>query len=121
MVLVGSCLQGWFPLKRLPWNLPAMPGIFTGPPLTLDGTSSKACQLAMSLTCSGHSAVEKIAVHQITFYSQAILPDYVLAFVHTFVPKNHGILIVLMLIVIYVYVNCYYFTCIIIYFIMNSI
>ena len=105
-VLVGRCLQGWFPLIGLPWNLPAMPGIFTGSPPTFDGTSSKACQLAMSLTCSGHSAVEKIAVHQITLYSQAILPDNVLAFVHTFVPKNHGILIVLMPIVIYVYVRC---------------
>ena len=112
MVLVGSCLQGWFPLIGLPWNLPAMPGIFTGPPLTFDGTSSQARQLAMSLTCSGHSAVEKIAVHQITFYSQAILPDNVLAFVHTFVPKNHGILIVFILIVIYVFVSYYYFTCI---------
>ena len=112
MVLVGSCLQGWFPLIRLPWKLPAVPGIFTGYPLTFDGTSSKAYQLAMSLTCSGHSAVEKIAVHQITLYSQAILPDNVLAFVHTFVPKNHGILIVFILIVIYVFVGCYYFTCI---------
>ena len=41
-----------------------------------------------------------------------MLPDNVLAFVRTFVPKNHGILIVLMLIVIYVYVSCDYFTCI---------
>ena len=40
---------GWFPLSGLPWNLPAVPGICTGPPPTLDGTSSQAHQLAMSL------------------------------------------------------------------------
>ena len=48
-VLVGGCLQGWFPLTGLPWNLPAEPGICTGPPPTFDGTSSQAYQLGMSL------------------------------------------------------------------------
>ena len=49
-VLVGGCLQGWLLLTGLPWNLPAVPGICMGPPLTLDGTSSHAHQLMMSLT-----------------------------------------------------------------------
>ena len=48
-VWVGGCLQGWFPLTGLPWNLPAVPGIFMGPPPTFDGTSSQAYQVAMSL------------------------------------------------------------------------
>ena len=48
-VPVGGCLQGWFLLPGLPWNLPAVPGICTGPPPTLYGTSSQARQLAMSL------------------------------------------------------------------------
>jgi len=50
MVPVGGRLQGWFPLTGLLWNLPAVPGICTGPPPTLDGTSSQAHQLVMSLT-----------------------------------------------------------------------
>ena len=49
MVLVGGRLQGWFPLTGLPWNFPAVPGICVQPPPTLDGTSSPAHQLAMSL------------------------------------------------------------------------
>ena len=48
-VLVGGCLQGWFPLTGLPWNLPAVPGILAGPLSTFDGISSHACLLAMSL------------------------------------------------------------------------
>ena len=48
-VPVGGRLQGWFPLTGLPWNLPAVPGICKGPPPTLDGTSSQAHQLGMSL------------------------------------------------------------------------
>lgn len=36
----GGHLQGRFPLSELPWNLPAGPGIFSGPPTTFDGTSS---------------------------------------------------------------------------------
>ena len=48
-VSVGGGLQGWFPLTGLPWNLPAVPGICTGPPPTLDGTSSQAHLLVMSL------------------------------------------------------------------------
>jgi len=48
-VPVGGRLQGWFPLTGLPWNLPAVPGICAGLPPTLDGTSSQAHQLAMSL------------------------------------------------------------------------
>ena len=49
--LVGGSLQGWFPFTGLPYNLSAVPGICTGPPPTLDGTStsSQAHQLAMSL------------------------------------------------------------------------
>ena len=35
-VLIGGRLQGWFPLTGLPWNLPALPGIFAGlPPVRL--------------------------------------------------------------------------------------
>ena len=49
MLLVGGCLQGWFSLTGLPWNLPAVPGIFVDLPPTLDGTISQAHQLAMSL------------------------------------------------------------------------
>ena len=49
-VPVGGRLQGWFLLTGLPWNLPDVPGICVGPPPTLDGTSSQAHQLAMSLT-----------------------------------------------------------------------
>ena len=48
-VPVGGCLQGCFPLTGLLWNLLAVPGICAGPPPTLDGTSSQAHQLAMSL------------------------------------------------------------------------
>ena len=44
-VLVGGRLQGWFPLTRLPWNLPGVPGIFAGHPPTC-----QAHQSAMSLT-----------------------------------------------------------------------
>ena len=46
--LVGGCLQGWFLLTGLPWNLPVVPGIFVGPPPTFDVTSSQANHLAMS-------------------------------------------------------------------------
>jgi len=49
MVLVGGHLQGWFLLTGLPWNLPAVPGIFAGPPPTFDGTSSQARQSVMDL------------------------------------------------------------------------
>ena len=49
VVLIGGRLQGWFLLIGLPCNLPAVPGICTEPPPTLDGTSSQAHQLAMSL------------------------------------------------------------------------
>ena len=52
-VLVGGRLQGWFPLTGLPWNCPAVPGICAGLPPTLDGTSSQAYQLAMSLILIG--------------------------------------------------------------------
>ena len=50
-VLIGGCLQGWFPLTGLPWNLPSVPGIFVGSPATFDGTSCQAHQslLVMSL------------------------------------------------------------------------
>jgi len=48
-VLFGGSLQGWFPSTRLPWNLPAVPGILAGPLSTFDGTSSQVRQLAMSL------------------------------------------------------------------------
>ena len=48
-VPVGGRLQGWFLLTGLPWNLPAVPGICTGSPPTMDGTSSQAHQLAMGL------------------------------------------------------------------------
>ena len=44
-VLVGGRLQGQFPLTRLPWNLPGVPGIFAGHPLTF-----QAHQSAMSWT-----------------------------------------------------------------------
>ena len=44
-----ACLAMCKPLTGLPWNLPAMPGIYAGPPPTFDGTSSQAHQLAMSL------------------------------------------------------------------------
>ena len=47
--LVGGHLQGCFPLTGLPWNLLAVPDICAGSPPTLDGTSSQAHQLAMSL------------------------------------------------------------------------
>ena len=43
--MVGGRLQGWFPLTGLPSNLPAVPGIFAGPPPTFDGTSSQAHQI----------------------------------------------------------------------------
>ena len=39
---------GWLPLTGLPWNLPAVPGICSGPSPTLDGTSYQAHQLVMS-------------------------------------------------------------------------
>ena len=48
-VVVDGCLQGWFSHTGLPWNLPAVPGICAGPPLTSDGTSSQAHQLGMNL------------------------------------------------------------------------
>ena len=49
MALVGGHLQGYFPLTGLPWNLPAVPCIFVGPPPTFDGIHSQAYQLlAMS-------------------------------------------------------------------------
>ena len=40
-VLFGDRLQAWFSLIGLPWNLPAMPCILLGPPLTLDRTRSQ--------------------------------------------------------------------------------
>ena len=40
---------GWFLLTQLPWNLPAVPGICTGPPPNLDDTSSQVNELATSL------------------------------------------------------------------------
>ena len=36
-VPVGGRLHGWLPLKGLPLNLPAVPGICAGPPPILDG------------------------------------------------------------------------------------
>ena len=42
-------LAGLVPAQGLPWNLPAMRGIFAGLPPTFDGTSSQARQLPMSL------------------------------------------------------------------------
>ena len=48
-VLLGGCLQGWVSLTGLPWNLPAVSGIFVELPPTSDGTISQARQLAMSL------------------------------------------------------------------------
>ena len=50
-VLGNDRLQGLFLLTGLPWNLPATPGIFVGPPTTTDVTTSQDCQLAMSLKC----------------------------------------------------------------------
>ena len=47
-MLVGDHLQGCFPHSRLPWNLPAVPGIFMGHQPTFDGTSCQAHQVAMS-------------------------------------------------------------------------
>ena len=44
-VLFGGLLQGWFLLIRLPWNLPAVPGIFVPPPSTFDDTIFWAHQL----------------------------------------------------------------------------
>ena len=52
IVLVGGCLQDWFPLTELPWNLPAVPGIIAEPIPTFGGTSSQAHELAMSLAMS---------------------------------------------------------------------
>ena len=86
-VPVGGGLQGWFPLTRLPWNLPAVPGICTGPPPTVDGTSSQAHQLAMSLnwvntgwmtTFSVHGSkialpINKLCIHIATTKVQVIL------------------------------------------------
>ena len=51
-------------------------------------------------------------MRQISFYSQAMLPDNILVFVHTFVLKIRGLLIMVILIVIHVFVNYYHFTCI---------
>ena len=48
-VLVGGRLQGWFLLRGLPWNLPAVPCILVRPPLTFDGTSSQAHLLMIRL------------------------------------------------------------------------
>ena len=48
-LLVGGCLQGWFPLTCCPCNFPAVPGILVGPSPTFHGVSSQAHQLAMSL------------------------------------------------------------------------
>ena len=39
VVLVGGHLQGCLLLTELPWNLPAVPSVFTGPSSTYHGTS----------------------------------------------------------------------------------
>jgi len=62
MVLVGGQLQGWFPLTGLPWNLPAVPYIFVGAPLTFDGTSSQALLLPMSSTILTHTPMKEVNV-----------------------------------------------------------
>jgi len=49
MVLIGGPLPGWFLLTGLLWKLAAVPGIFLRSPLTFDGTSSQAHQVAMNL------------------------------------------------------------------------
>jgi len=46
----------WWPLTGFPWKLPAVRCIFAGPPPNLDGTSSQAHQLVMSLTTTGWAA-----------------------------------------------------------------
>ena len=54
----------WWPLTEFPRKFPAMRCIFAGPPPTLDGNSSQAHQLVMSLTTTGWAAWWDTAVEQ---------------------------------------------------------
>ena len=68
MVLVGGCLQGWFPFAGLPWNLPTTSSIFAGPQPTFEGTSSQAHHLVTGLIIN-HAWMT--GFHQIHFVGTA--------------------------------------------------
>ena len=60
-VLFGGRLQGWFALIGLPWNLPAMPCVLVGPPLTLDRTRSQLFFFSAFFFCC--QTKRRLAVH----------------------------------------------------------
>ena len=79
-------LAGLVPTTGLPWNLSAMPGICTGPPQTLDGTSSQAHQLVMSLTLNTHRPTLLLVYGHVltstTVFSSFVFHDCICVHIH---------------------------------------